>query len=234
MIPVITIDGPSGSGKGTVAELVARRLGWHCLDSGALYRVLGLAAGRRGLDLDDAGALSDLATTLPLTFEDGEVRLAGEDVGNAIRTESAGAAASRVAAHPAVREALLDWQRRMARAPGLVADGRDMGTVVFPDAPLKVFLDASPEERAIRRHKQLIEKGLGANLRNLVEEIRERDARDRNRAAAPLRAADDAVTVDSTSMSIDEVVGRVLGEVRRVFPDLVVEPADRVSSPEPD
>jgi cytidylate kinase len=231
---VITIDGPSGSGKGTVAERVAGRLGWHCLDSGALYRVLGLAAGRRGLDLDDVGALTDLAATLPLTFEGRTVRLAGEDVGDAIRTETAGMAASRVAAHPAVREALLEWQRRMARTPGLVADGRDMGTVVFPDAPVKVFLDASPDERANRRYKQLIGKGLGANLRNLVEEIRERDARDRNRAVAPLRAADDAVTVDSTSMSIDEVVDRVLGEVRRVFPDLVREPADRASSRGPE
>jgi cytidylate kinase len=218
--PVITVDGPSGTGKGTIAELLSRRLGWHCLDSGALYRVLGLVAGRRGLDLDSGEALARLAASLPLTFEGGRVLLAGEDLGDAIRSESAGMAASRVAAHPAVRAALLDWQRRQARPPGLVADGRDMGTVVFPQAPLKVFLDASPEERAARRYKQLKGKGLDANLPALVADIRERDERDRNRAAAPLRPADEAVIVDSTTLSIDEVLDRVLEEVRRVFPDL--------------
>lgn len=218
--PVITIDGPSGTGKGTIAELLSRRLGWHCLDSGALYRVLGLAAGRRGLDLDSGEALARLAASLPLTFDGGRVLLDGEDLGDAIRSESAGMAASRVAAHPAVRAALLDWQRRQAQPPGLVADGRDMGTVVFPQAPLKVFLDASPEERAARRYKQLKGKGLDANLPALVADIRERDERDRNRAAAPLRPADDAVIVDSTTLPIDEVLDRVLEAVRRVFPDL--------------
>jgi len=219
---VITIDGPSGTGKGTIADLLARRLGWHCLDSGALYRVLGLAAGRQGLDLDDGDVLAALAAVLPLEFDGPRVLLSGEDVSDPIRTESAGMAASRVAAHPAVRAALLDWQRRQARDPGLVADGRDMGTVVFPQAPLKVFLDASAEERAARRYKQLKEKGLDANLANLVSDIHERDSRDRNRSVAPLRPADDAVIVDSTRLSIDEVLDRVLEEVRRVFQDLVI------------
>ncbi|NEV61875.1 (d)CMP kinase [Thiorhodococcus minor] len=221
MSPVITIDGPSGTGKGTLTCLLAERLGWQVLDSGAIYRVLGLAAQRLGYVLDDPQPLASLAGVLPLQFSDGKVLLDGEDVSDAIRTEEAGAAASRVAAHPSVREALLEWQRRMARPPGLVADGRDMGTVVFPQAPLKVFLDASPEIRANRRYKQLKGKGLDANLPRLVADIRERDARDLSRAVAPLRAAEDAVLVDSSQMSIAEVLDRVLEEVRRVFPGLV-------------
>jgi len=218
--PVISIDGPSGTGKGTIANLLSRRLGWHCLDSGALYRVLGLSASRQGLDLDSGEALAQLAAGLCVTFDGGRVLLGGEDVSEAIRTESAGMAASRVAAHPPVRAALLDWQRQRARAPGLVADGRDMGTVVFPWARLKIFLDASPEERALRRYKQLKGKGLDASLPTLVTDIRERDERDRNRPVAPLRPADDALIVDSTTLSIDEVLDRVLEEVRRIFPDL--------------
>lgn len=220
-VAVITIDGPSGTGKGTLAEALAARLGWHCLDSGALYRALGLAAEREGLALDDPEAMASLAARLPLGFAGRRVLLDGEDVSDAIRTEAAGMAASRVAAHVPVRAALLEWQRRQALAPGLVADGRDMGTVVFPHAPLKIFLDASPEVRANRRYKQLKEKGLDASLPDLIRDIRERDQRDRNRATAPLRPAADAIMLDSSAMSIAEVLDRVLEEVRRVFPELI-------------
>ncbi len=220
-VPVVTIDGPSGTGKGTIAALVAQRLGWHTLDSGALYRVLGLAAGRAGVDLDDGEAVAEIAAALPLDFAGGRVLLAGEDITDAIRAESAGMAASRVAVHGPVRAALLDWQRAAARAPGLVADGRDMGTVVFPDAQVKVFLTASPEERALRRHKQLKGKGTDASLADLLKDIQARDERDRNRAVAPLRAAPGALELDTTALSIEEVGDLVLAAVRRGAPDLV-------------
>jgi len=214
--PVITIDGPSGSGKGTVALRVARELGWHLLDSGALYRVLALAARRHGVPLDDARALAELARGLDLRFEDRaggegvEILLEGEPVGAELRTEATGNDASRIAALPEVREALLERQRAFRRPPGLVADGRDMGTVVFPDAPLKIFLTASAGERARRRHKQLKEKGLDANLESLYREIAERDARDAARAVAPLRPARDAIEIDTTRLGVDEVVARVM------------------------
>lgn len=216
MIPIITIDGPVSSGKGTVARRVAARLGWHLLDSGALYRVLGLYAERRGVPLDEEMLLVDLAEQLPVEFREGQgdtvVLLEGEDVGAEIRQERVGELASQVAVLQSVRDALFARQRAFALAPGLVADGRDMGTVVFIDAPLKIYLTASAEERARRRHAQLKEKGFGATLATLVKDIRTRDERDMNRAVAPLRPADDAVELDSTDLNVDQVVQRVLDE----------------------
>jgi len=213
--PVITIDGPSGSGKGTLSRLVAERLGWHWLDSGALYRLVALAALRRGMALDDVAAVAELARNLDVRFEvDGQgapvIVLDGAPVGGELRTEQAGNAASRVAALQPVRDALLDRQRAFRQAPGLVADGRDMGTVVFSDAPLKVFLTASCEERARRRYKQLKEQGLSANLHALSEELAERDRRDAERSVAPLKPADDAVVLDSTHLDIESVLEQVL------------------------
>ena len=214
-IPVLTIDGPSGSGKGTISRAVAERLGWHYLDSGALYRAVGLAAAWEGLDLSDPEAVAHCAARTEIRFEtqgagEPHVFVNGKDATRQLRTETAGAAASAIAAHPPVRAALVDLQHRFRRAPGLVADGRDMGTVIFPDAPYKVFLTASAEERAKRRYKQLKEKGVSVNLAGLLNEIAARDERDAGRAVAPLKPADDAVIVDSTGTPITEVIERVL------------------------
>ncbi len=213
--PVITIDGPGGSGKGTVSRILAKKLGWHFLDSGSLYRLVGLAAQRHAIALDNEPALETLAAHLDVQFdtdEDVQIRviLEGEDVTDALRSEECGNDASRVAALPAVRLALLDRQRAFLEPPGLVADGRDMGTVVFPDAQLKVFLTASAEERATRRYKQLKDKGLDVNLGNLLKEIAERDVRDSTRSFAPMKAADDAIVVDTTGIGIDAVVQRLV------------------------
>ena len=214
-VPVIAIDGPSGAGKGTVSRAVARRLGFALLDSGALYRLVALAAGQAGVDLADGPALARIAAGLDIRFgatEGGReaVWLDGRDVAQSIRTEQAGNDASRVAAIPQVRSALLDRQRRFAAPPGLVADGRDMGTVVFPAARVKIFLTASAEERAARRHKQLKEQGVTANLAALSREIAERDLRDSTRAVAPLAASADAVQVDTTGIPVETVVERIL------------------------
>ncbi|OEE80031.1 (d)CMP kinase [Vibrio genomosp. F6] len=211
---VITVDGPSGAGKGTLCMLLADKLGFHLLDSGAIYRVLALAAIHHGVDTESEDALVPLATHLDVQFiAEGDlvkVILEGEDVSGELRKEETGMAASKVAALPRVREALLRRQRAFSTSPGLVADGRDMGTVVFTGAEAKIFLDASAEERAQRRLKQLQLKGLDVNFDDLLCEIQERDDRDRNRAVAPLRPAEDALVLDSTSMSIDEVVEKAL------------------------
>ncbi|MGA1691293.1 MAG: (d)CMP kinase [Sedimenticolaceae bacterium] len=209
-VPVITVDGPSGAGKGTVAKLLAERLKFKILDSGALYRLTGLLVNRAGNGFDNETQAAELASSMQVEFTVDGVILNGEDVSLAIRTESAGNDASKVAAMPAVRAALLDWQKAFAKMPGLIADGRDMGTTVFPQAPLKIFLTASAEERAQRRHKQLNEKGISSNIAALVVEIAERDERDRTRATSPLVPADDAIVIDSTSLSIDEVVQQIL------------------------
>ncbi len=212
--PVVTVDGPSGAGKGTLCMLLANKLGFHLLDSGAIYRVLALAAIHHGVDLESEEALVPLATHLDVQFvAEGDlvkVILEGEDVSGELRKEETGMAASKVAALPRVREALLRRQRAFAKGQGLIADGRDMGTVVFPEAEVKIFLDASAEERAQRRLKQLQGKGLDVRFDDLLREIQERDDRDRNRPVAPLRPAEDALLLDSTTMSIDEVVEKAL------------------------
>ncbi|AIW14620.1 (d)CMP kinase [Vibrio tubiashii] len=212
--PVVTVDGPSGAGKGTLCMLIANKLGFHLLDSGAIYRVLALAAIHHGVDLESEDALVPLATHLDVQFvAEGDlvkVILEGEDVSGELRKEETGMAASKVAALPRVREALLRRQRAFAEGQGLIADGRDMGTVVFPEAEAKIFLDASAEERAQRRLKQLQGKGLDVRFDDLLREIQERDDRDRNRPVAPLRPAEDALLLDSTTMSIDEVVEKAL------------------------
>tara|TARA_B110000881_G_scaffold122314_1_gene107471 strand:- start:88 stop:789 length:702 start_codon:yes stop_codon:yes gene_type:complete len=214
-IPVITIDGPSGAGKGSVARLVAEQLGWQLLDSGAIYRVLAVATLHHGVNVEEEEPLVPMAAYLDVKFEissDGQskVILEGEDVTDGIRQENVGNLASKVAAFPRVREALLRRQRAFKVAPGLVADGRDMGTVVFADAPVKIFLTASAEERADRRFNQLKEKGVSVKIERLLEDIRQRDERDQNREVAPLVPADDALLIDSTDLSIDEVVNKIL------------------------
>lgn len=210
-IPVITIDGPTASGKGTIASRVARHLGWGILDSGALYRLTALGVLRSGCGSEDVDGVAQVARALDVVFRGGRILLDGEDVSIRIRQEDIGNLASRVAAYPAVREALLQRQRDFRQPPGLVADGRDMGTVVFPDAPLKIFLVAAVEARAERRYKQLKEKGFSVNLTDLLEDMRARDARDSGRANAPLVAAPDAITIDSSSLDIDQTVEAVLG-----------------------
>jgi cytidylate kinase len=217
--PVIAIDGPSGSGKGTIASLVAKKLGWSLLDSGALYRLLAFAARNHGVDLTNEEALKLLAAHLDVQFvaaangQPQRIILEGEEVTDAIRNEQIGAGASQVAALGAVRDALLQRQRAFQEMPGLVADGRDMGTVVFPDAPLKIFLTASAEERARRRYLQLKAKGDDVNLASLLDEIRLRDERDTQRTVAPLKPAADAIQLDSTELSIEQVLERILSEV---------------------
>jgi 3-phosphoshikimate 1-carboxyvinyltransferase len=213
-VPVIAIDGPSASGKGTVAQRVAQVLGFHFLDSGAMYRLLGLAALRHGVALDDEAGLAALAGRIDIRFEGNDIWLDGAVVGNELRTEEAGSRASKVAALPLVRAALLDKQRAFRRAPGLVADGRDMGSVVFPDAATKVFLTASAEARADRRYKQLKEKGMGANMAALLQEIRARDERDSQRSVAPLQQAPGASLLDTTDLTIDQAVQAVLARYR--------------------
>jgi cytidylate kinase len=210
VIPVICIDGPTASGKGTVAQGVANALGWHVLDSGALYRLTALAARAAGAAWDDEPAVAVLAARLDARFSGGRAMLGGADVDEAIRSEEIGQGASKVAALPSVRTALVERQRAFRTAPGLVADGRDMGTVIFPDAPLKVYLTASAEARADRRYKQLIEKGFSANLATLLQDLRERDARDAQRGAAPMKPAGDARLLDSSGLSIDETIQTVL------------------------
>ena len=216
--PVIAIDGPSASGKGTVAQRVAEVLGFHFLDSGALYRLTALAALRAGAALDDEAAVAAVAAELPADFVGERILLAGDDVTEAIRAEEIGVGASKVAAMPAVRAALLERQRAYRRLPGLVADGRDMGSVVFPEAAVKVFLTASAEARAERRYKQLMGKGMPANMPTLLQDLRERDARDAARSVAPLKQCADAALVDTTPMGIDEAVATVLDIVRRRLP----------------
>lgn len=220
VVPVLTIDGPSGSGKGTISRLVAEKLGWRLLDSGALYRAVGYAAGEQGIDLSDVDAVTRCAQTVKIRFQaspgggETHVLVNGHDATDELRTETAGAAASAIAVIPSVRQALVDLQLGFRKAPGLVADGRDMGTVIFPDAAHKVFLTASAAERAKRRYKQLKDKGLSVTLAGLQREIEARDERDASRAVAPLKPAEGAVVVDTTGMPIEVVVAKVFAVVR--------------------
>lgn len=223
-VPIVTIDGPGGAGKGTIAQAIAARLDWHFLDSGAIYRLLALDSLEAGIAVDDLPALAARSQALQIEFptvgpQAGEVLLNGVVVTKAIRDEACGARASELAAIPTVRDALLARQRAFRQWPGLVADGRDMGTVVFPDAAVKIFLTASAEERARRRHKQLMEQGVSANLADLLQELRARDQRDINRAVAPLAPAEDAVSVDTTSMDVEAVIRTVMEQVEACIPN---------------
>lgn len=215
-IPVIAIDGPSASGKGTVAALAAQRLGFHYLDSGAIYRVAALAARRENIPLDDELALSLMAGKLDVSFRNGEIWLADERVSDDVRSEATGNTASKIAALPKLRQALLDFQRSFLAPPGLVADGRDMGSVVFPQATVKVFLTASAEVRADRRYKQLIEKGIHANLSQILQDLQQRDARDRERSVAPLQKCADARLLDTDSLSITDAVDEVVSRYQAI------------------
>jgi len=224
-IPVIAVDGPSGTGKGTICSHLANWLGWHLLDSGALYRIMAVAVEKHYLELDNEPAIAEIAGSLDVVFqqpqpgEDITVIFEGEDISQEIRTEECGNAASQLAILPLVRSALLDRQRQFKQAPGLVADGRDMGTVVFRDAPLKIYLIASAEERAKRRYKQLNQKGFDVNLPRLAAEIAERDTRDSQRTISPLKPADDAIVVDTTTMGITEVIKKIENLVQETLPD---------------
>ncbi|OIQ92818.1 cytidylate kinase [mine drainage metagenome] len=210
LVPVIAIDGPSASGKGTVAQLVAKKLGFHYLDSGALYRIVALAAHTQNIPWHDAAAVTACAKTLSIRFEGDKVLLNGEDISNDIRTEAMGKGASQVAVHAPLRAALIDLQHSFRQAPGLIADGRDMGTVIFPDAELKVFLTASTEVRAKRRYDQLVEKKQAADYNSILQDLQERDARDKGRASAPLVMADDAILLETDNLGISEAVDTVI------------------------
>lgn len=221
-IPVITIDGPSGTGKGTISEEVAQSLGWHFLDSGALYRIVAVGSQRNGILISNIKSLREFSADMKVTFSSqfkDSITLNGEEISSQVRLEETAEIASQVAAIPEIRQVLLQRQLDFRQLPGLVADGRDMGTVVFPDAGLKIYLTASPEERAQRRYKQLINKGVSVNLRALLQDIASRDERDANRTVSPLRPAQDALVIDTTSLSIAQVLEKVLAQARITYPE---------------